>query len=109
MTRTRNLSQNQWGAVLRVPVVENGKAKNIANYTSLAVYIQKPGGTVLTKTSAAGEVVLKTDGGDGLFQYVTIVGDLDEPGSYEWHGEATIPTGSFRNPRAGFYVEKSIA
>jgi hypothetical protein len=109
MKTHRNLSQNQWGAILRVPVVENGRAKNLASYVELSIYIKKPGGTVLTKTAGAGEVSLTTDGSDGLFQYSTIVGDLSEPGSYEWQGEVELPSGKFRSPRGGFYVEKNIA
>lgn len=66
------------GTVIRCTVKEAGSALDLSGATTKQIKIQKPDGTILTKTAA-----FTTDGTDGQIQYTTISGDADLIGRYE--------------------------
>lgn len=65
---------------------------NIAAFVSATVWLTKPDGTVVAKTSGAGDVVLTTAGTDGKYQYVIEPGILDQSGTYRIQGRIEMPT-----------------
>jgi hypothetical protein len=72
------------GAIIAIEVVDaNGVPISIAGATQLRILLGKPNGTVVTKAG-----VYKTDGTDGIVQYVTVAGDLDQCGW--WSAQANI-------------------
>ncbi len=76
------------GTTLKV-VMRNGAAiVDISGATTKNIKLKKPGGTVVTKAG-----VFTTDGTDGLLQYVTLSGDLDESSlTIQWEIQAHIIT-----------------
>lgn len=78
---------------------EAGEVIDVSGATELLVWFEKPDGDGGTTTmEKAGALV--NDGTDGLFEYVTEAGDLDEAGSWRvqgvfenadgrWHGDIT--------------------
>lgn len=61
---------------------------DVSDATIKRIHIRKPNGVVLQKPST-----FKTDGTDGIVQYITILGDLDIAGLYKC--QAYISTPSF--------------
>ena len=62
---------------------------DISTATTMQIKLQKPNGTVVTKTG-----VFSTDGTDGKMRYVTISGDLDEAGF--WRIQGYVETASWQ-------------
>ena len=75
------------GTILRITVYDGTDIVDVSNVDSMTIYLQKPTGATLTKTA-----VYYTDGTDGIIQYVTESGDLDQAGT--WQIQAKIDFGS---------------
>jgi hypothetical protein len=65
------------GGVLRLTVMEDGAAKNIASASTTEFRITKPDGTVVTVTAS-----FNSTGADGKLIYVFQTGDLNLAGDY---------------------------
>ena len=78
---TQEVHLNDIGTALRVTIEEDGAALDISTATTKQILLVKPSMTKLTKTA-----VFVTDGTDGVIEYVTIAGDLDELGNYSIQG-----------------------
>ncbi len=93
------------GTVLRAEVKdEDGGVVNLAGASALVILLLKPDGTsLLTKTA-----VLYTDGADGIMQYVTIDGDLDQPGLWRIQAHVSIAGGDWHGEVAKFRVSPNI-
>lgn len=77
------------GTALVVQIVNQcGDVVDVSAGTGLTIYLQKPDGTVLTKTA-----VLDTTGLDGMIRYNTIASDFSAAGLYKTFGRVTLPTG----------------
>ena len=63
---------------------------DISTNTALAVYLEKPDGSTLTKVG-----VLSGTGTDGLMRYVTIAADLDTAGNWKVQGKVDLPAGEW--------------
>ena len=89
-----SVRQDEVGKILLI----NAKF-NMSGNTELKVVFKNPDQTVLEKTSADGvtapavDVTVEIDGVEQTFlanqywQYITITGDLDQAGSWTFHGE----------------------
>lgn len=77
------------GAVIRRTILSNitGSALDVSTATAKTLKIERPDGTVLSKTAS-----FTTDGTDGQLEYSTISGDLDQPG--EWRGQFYLEFGA---------------
>lgn len=74
------------GVAIVLPVVdETGAVVDISAASSLTIYLKGPDKIVDTYTA-----VLTTDGTDGLMQYVTATGDIDQTGIWEAQGEVVL-------------------
>jgi len=85
---------------------ENGAIVNLATATLLeAIFRPAPGVVSFTRTG-----VLTTDGTDGKFEYVTIVGDLVPAGKlWERQGRVTVPSlGTFKTFVREFVVKPNL-
>jgi hypothetical protein len=71
-------------------VMEDCAAINISTATVKELIFRKPNGTSVTQTAS-----FSTDGTDGDIKYVTIAGDLDEPGIWRVQAEVTLGAGSY--------------
>lgn len=75
------IQEDNIGTSLRMLVQDEDGLVDISSATLIQIILQKPDETSVTKTA-----VLVTDGTDGLMQYVTISGDLDQPGTWKIQG-----------------------
>jgi len=72
------LHKNDIGTFIYVDLTDQKQVLPLADATTKQYKIKKPSGTKVT-----GEVDLLTDSTDGMLEYVTESGDLNEVGSYE--------------------------
>lgn len=79
---------------------------DVSTQTAMSFIFKKPDGTTLTKASPP--VVFTTDGTDGVIQYTTVTGDIDQAGVWCLQAEVTLPTGIFRTSIIKFDVEAKL-
>ncbi len=79
--------------------VEDESPKDVSAATTIEIRLEKPDGTVLTKT--AGFV---SDGTDGKIFYDTLSTDLDVDGGWAIQGYAVGPTYIWPSEIKGFHV-----
>lgn len=82
---------------------EDGAIVNIASAASMLMWFQKPDGTVVSRTAS-----LVNDGVDGLMQYITQAGDLDQAGSWKSQGVVDIGGGRWHSDISKFKVYANL-
>lgn len=80
-----SISINDIGTSLQVNIEENDVAVDVSSATAKQIIIEKPDGTLLTKTAA-----FVNDGTDGKIQYTTVTGDIDQVGIWRFWGKVTF-------------------
>jgi len=95
---------NDVGQVFEIVVLdEDGKVVNLQFSNTKEFLFGKPSGSF---TRSAQFV---TDGTDGRIKYVTVDGDLDEPGEWSLQGRVEVPgVGVFTTETCVFFVEPNI-
>lgn len=88
------------GAIIRVIISEEDDdgvtaVVNLASVTQKDFIIRKPSGAVVTKTA-----VFFTDGSDGILQYPSDLGLLDETGVYDLQADLVFPASGYDGPTA---------
>ncbi len=77
---------------------------NLSAITTKKICFRKPNKSILTV-----DAIFKTDGSDGILQYVTVAGDLDVPGTWSKQALMVFPaTGTWRSNLVEFTVIKNI-
>lgn len=77
---------------------------DVSGATTKEIIFKKPDGSKLTKTA-----VFKTDGADGIIQYVTVAGDLDQVGiGWKLQAYLILPSGSWRSSTYQFTVLENL-
>lgn len=96
------MRQNSVGSLIEMTVTENGVALDISAATCSLTF-KKPDGTTIER-----EPFFETDGQDGVLQYITIDGDLDQSGL--WRGQLSLvfPDGSWPTDPWTFVVDPNI-
>lgn len=92
------------GTSFRISILDcNSNAIDISNASTKQIIFKKPGGGSLTKTAS-----FVTDGTDGLLEYNTISGDLDEVGTWKIQAYVVAPNGSWRTNFSSFKVHRNL-
>ena len=101
---------NDIGTIFRVTVYDTTSTGgttvadiSTASEASMKFTFKRPDGTTFDRTP-----VFTTDGSDGNIQYLSVDGDLNEPG--RWHLQAYVPTsaGSWRTSAGSFRVHENL-
>lgn len=88
------------GTVFEATIRDGCDIQPVDGATTLQIKFRKPDNeTVLPKTA-----IFKTDGTDGIIQYVSEAGDLDEVGDWKIQGFVVLPAGSFNSNIEDFEV-----
>ena len=94
------------GTVLRWTVSENGQAVDVSPAITKQVKIIKPNGTQITKSlSNSTKDSDRKDGTDGRVEYVTVAGDIDQKGTYNWQLFIVVNNWTGNSQRGTFIVE----
>lgn len=91
------------GTIFRVTIKDDGVVVNVSSVDSKVIYLQKPDGTTLTKTAS-----YYTDGTDGIIQYVTESGDLDQAGTWQIQAKIDFGTDVFSTDIQKFKVIRNL-
>lgn len=85
------IMQNNIGTIFRITIkdCETDDIVNVSGCDTKEIIFTKPTGTKVTKTAA-----YYTDGSDGIIQYATVAGDLDEVGVWQMQAHVVIGAGS---------------
>lgn len=75
----------------------------LGSATTKQIILEKPSGETATKTA-----LLVTDGSDGKMHYVTASGDLDETGTWNYHGDVAIGSGRWKTTVRTFEVLENL-
>jgi hypothetical protein len=90
------------GTSLRATIYDGSSIFSLSSAT-VSVVLVKPDGTKVTK---AGSLV--TDGTDGLVEYITVSGDLDQAGIWEIQAIVTVGLNSWRSEISRFKVKSNL-
>lgn len=94
------------GTLFRGTFKDAGTVVDISSATAAAsrqFYFQKPSGEVLTKTGT-----FTNDGTDGQLQYISIAGDIDEAGTWQWQGYIALGSGHWYSDVKKFDVHDNL-
>lgn len=91
------------GTIFRVTIKDDGVTVDVSSVDSKLIYLQKPDGTTLAKTAS-----YYTDGTDGIIQYVTESGDLDQAGTWQIQAKIDFGTDIFSTDIQKFKVVRNL-
>ena len=93
------------GTIFRLTITDTaGTASDVSTASTKYIYFQDPDGTKTQKTAA-----FYTDGKDGIIQYTTIAGDIDQVGTWQVQGYVETSLGKFFTEKSSFKVYANIS
>lgn len=91
------------GTAFEVTLMDCDVVVDISSASSIEIIFKKPDKSVVTQTA-----VFQTDGTDGIIQYITVLGDLDQIGTWYLQAKVTLPTGTWSSDTSKFKVYKNL-
>lgn len=91
------------GTVFEVTLYDCDQIVDVSGATTKEIIFLKPDNTKVVKTA-----VFKTDGTDGIIQYVTIQDDLDQQDKWKLQGHVVLPTGEWHTDIVSFKVYTNL-
>ena len=92
------------GTVIRVTVTEGGAAFDCSTATVKVLRFRKPDGSVASVTAS-----FYTNGTDGIVQYTTTTGDLDQVGKWTGQVYLELPSGKWHTDTFTVTVGEALA
>lgn len=92
------------GTIFRITIKDGDSIVDVSNVDSKIVYLQKPDSSTLTKAAS-----YYTDGTDGIIQYTTESGDLDQVGTWQIQARIDFGTDVFNTNIDKFKVLRNLA
>jgi len=104
-TTSKTYQLNDIGSPIGVVIyrADGTLESQLGSATTKQIILEKPSGETLTKTA-----VLVTDGSDGQMHYITVSGDLDETGTWNYHGYVVIGSGMWKTTVKTFEVLENL-
>jgi hypothetical protein len=88
------------GTIFRLTITDTDEAViDVSSASVKYLYFQKPDGTKIKRTAT-----FYTDGSDGIIQYTSISGDIDQTGLWQVQGYVETSDGKFFTEKTGFSV-----
>lgn len=100
---TNEIHVGDIGTSFELTVYEDTTVVDISPATSLSIFFKKPDGTVVEQTG-----VFLTDGTDGVVQYISVLADLDQAGSWQAQARVVLPTGTWSSDIHKFKVYANL-
>ena len=91
------------GTAFEVTLKDCDVVVDVSTASVKQIIFKKPDKTVVTKTA-----VFKTDGTDGIIQYITILDDLDMKGTWYIQAKVSLPTGTWSSDKSKFKVYDNL-
>ena len=102
-TATSEIHVSDIGTILQVTFKEDNVVVDISSASVKTFVIQRPDGTQLTPVG-----VFSTDGTDGILNYVTVNGDLNQAGEYQIQGVLTLTAWTGKSSIGKFQVKENL-
>lgn len=104
-TTSKTFQLNDIGSPIGVTIyrADGTLESQLGSATIMQIILENPSEVSVTKTA-----VLVTDGSDGKMQYVTVDGDLDEVGTWNYHGYVVIGSGKWYTTVKTFEVRANL-
>lgn len=96
---------NDIGTIFELTMLDGTDIVDVSGALSMEIMFLKPTipATKVTKTA-----VFKTNGADGIIQYVTVDGDLDTLGKWKIQGKVQLNTGTWSSDISSFKVYDNL-
>lgn len=91
------------GTKFRVTLKDASTVVDISAATTKEIHFYKPDGTTLEKTAT-----LYTDGSDGIMEYTTVAGDIDQTGTWRIQAYIVTSSGSWKSSVEQFVVYENL-
>jgi len=91
------------GTAFRIRILDDDVVVNLSSCTLKQIIFKKPDGTIVEQTA-----VFYTDGVDGLIQYVSIDGDIDQTGRWKYQGYVEFGAQSWHTNYVSFLVKDNL-
>jgi len=103
-TAEKTVAKGAIGLIFKFTVIEDGATVNISTATIKNFVFRRP----VSDTDLSVPASFFTDGKDGILQYVTVSGDLNETGL--WTAQAYLEMGGFKGftDTTSFIVESNL-
>lgn len=92
------------GTIFRITIKDGDSIVDVSSVDSKTIYLQKPDSSTLTKAAS-----YYTDGTDGIIQYTTESGDLDQVGTWQIQARIDFGTDVFNTNIDKFKVLRNLA
>jgi len=99
----REIHNSDIGTVFRVTLYNNTVIFDASALTTKNLIFKKPDGTIITK-----EATFYTNGTDGIIEYKTVSGDLDQNGVWALQAYLETPLGSWKTSTTMFRVYDNL-
>jgi len=93
------------GTAFRVTLNDCDVVVDLTGQTTIEILFLKPDGTALTKTAS----IYLGDPTLGIIEYLTVLGDLDQEGTWKIQGHVVLPTGEWHSDTEKFKVYTNLA
>lgn len=103
MATQADLHVGDIGTIIYINIVEQGAALDISSATTKTIRFQKKDKTTMDKTA-----IFKTDGTDGILQYTTVTGDIDQKGRWQAQAYLVMPTWQGYTAKVDFQVDDPL-
>ena len=104
MAITEEIHEGDEGTYLWVTVSNSGIPVDLSAATTKEIFLCRPDNSVMVKTAD-----FKTDGTDGILQYVSLATDFDQVGTWELQGHVAVDSGEWKSSVEEFEVHKNLA
>ena len=92
------------GTIFRLTITDTaGVVIDVSTASTKFIYFQKPDGTKVKETAA-----FYTDGTDGIIQYTSVSGDIDQTGLWQVQGYVETSDGKFFTQKTTFSVLNTL-
>jgi hypothetical protein len=78
---------------------------DVSSQTNMDFIFKKPDGSTISPNPTP---VFTTNGTDGVIEYTTVTGDIDQAGVWCLQAEVTLPSGIFRTSIVKFDVDEKL-
>ena len=97
---TTYIHNSDIGTIFRLTITDtSGTAIDVSTATIKYFYFQKPDRSKIKRTAE-----FYDDGTDGIIQYTSVAGDIDQDGSWNIQGYVETSSGNFYTQMASFQV-----
>lgn len=91
------------GTAFQVTLYDCDTVVDVSSATTVEIIFLKPDGTKVTQTAS-----FVTDGIDGVIQYLSQNGDLDQSGGWKLQAHIVLPTGEWWSDTDKFKVYENL-